>query len=268
MNLSKFLSQDELVLIFALIFIFVSTGFGAVPLIVFFVLYRFNFITKIITMEYSWLALVLIQGYFVAIYWSQTNNHDYLFFYFCLLNYLRFAIQIESSQFRRAAGLLIGLVFAIAAIQKLKSHEFFTGLVLEKTILVDSRVNKIFRQGLGLNDNMFQTNLHAENIESNHIKRENILLSNETIKSLSKIATVWTLVLEFTIGILFLINSKAKDVFLPIFLVTTYPVLPVFGFLLVLLAIAISQAQSKKTVVYYLLSAVFLFPTMTVLGIL
>jgi hypothetical protein len=195
-----------------------------------------------------WLVLSLAWGTQVALHWFDSDNHRFLFVYLCLALFLHADHPKRDELFALAARLLIGAVFCIAVIQKVSNAEFRSGAYMEITLLTDARVVPILKQALGLDGSTAQLNLERmESVVDGSRQTSVALIRPPLLRRGAIVLTWWTVLIETLIAMTFLIPrlGRWRNEFLQIFLITSYTLIPITGFGLILVALGVGQSQVR-----------------------
>ncbi|MEO0457759.1 MAG: hypothetical protein AAF152_14440 [Cyanobacteria bacterium P01_A01_bin.114] len=180
--------------------------------------------------------------------WSVLVNHEYLITYWVIVC----AIAVWSTTPKKVlawnARLLIGLCFLFATLWKFISGEYLNGSFLHLTFLLDSRLEMgavlmggINPESLATNQRLFET-----------LQTTTAPLALETTPLLSVVSVIlsyWTLLIEGGVAIAFLMPGlkwlyQRRDGLLMLFIVTTYSVIPVFGFGAILMIMGLAQCKN------------------------
>ncbi len=179
-------------------------------------------------------SIALIQD------WSSADNHKYLLAYWLWVMTLATSVRDEET----AAAVLswharffLVFVFTVAAFQKLFSPTYMSGEMFELKLLLDDRF-KAFGHLLGFDKSIADAaRMMVAKLKSplNEFTGNAVLLpANDTSRTLALLITWYDLLVQFTIGLLFIPARKITDrlghLVLLFFIFTTYLPAPVFGF--------------------------------------
>jgi hypothetical protein len=195
-----------------------------------------------------WLLLSIAWGTQVALHWFDSDNHRFLFVYLCLALFLHAGHPKREQLFALTARLLISAVFCIAVIQKLSNAEFRSGAYMEITLLVDKRVVPLLKQVLGLDQATTQVNLERmKSVIDGSGSTAVTLIRPSLLRHGAMVLTWWTILIEILIAITFLVPrlGRWRDEFLQVFLLTSYTLIPITGFGLILVALGVGQSQAR-----------------------
>ena len=225
-----------------------------------------------------WYVVATLLGTTVYLTWESSDNHKYLFVYWCLALCCAFSLPRPHQQEALALSSrwLIGLCMLLAAVWKLATPEYTSGTFFRYELLCDGRLTPL-ASWLG--------NLPAAALETNRQLRELIqdghfrglavnaveLAESPRLVWLAHAMTWWTVAIEGTLAALFLWPSAEKprpvagvrlgrSLALPLtpslafarnfallaFAATTYFVAPVRGFGWVLMLLGLAQCKDDQ----------------------
>ncbi len=202
-----------------------------------------------------WVAIVSIFAASNLIHWYLIDNHMYLMLYWVLtLLISRIIFAISQSQESSLDILafngrwLLVCCMSLAVFWKLFQADYTDGSFFEFTLITDERF-KNFASKIGHVDiSKLSYNGYVEQNIFMLKELKHVLSSSLQIEKLAKALTWWTIGIEATIAILFLIPdhpSKRRFTMLKhwsliFFILSTYLIAPVFGFawLLILMGLA------------------------------
>lgn len=200
-----------------------------------------------------WLVLSFCLAMVNAYDWAWIDNHKYLITYWCMACTLAVAAKETDSILAWNGRLLVGLSFSYAILWKLIAGEYFDGSFLEFTFLTDNRVETVARWLGQMPPSMLPTNrLLKEALIT--FPCEDISATLSTTPGLQRLAlasSYWTLLIEGAVAVSFLVPdrvpmAKLRDVFLMLFIGTTYILLPVIGFALTLTIMGFAQCPRDR----------------------
>jgi hypothetical protein len=199
--------------------------------------------------EATWLLLTVAWGISLALNWLNTDNHRFLFVYLCLTLYLHASHANRNQSFAVAARLLIGVVFSVGVIQKAVNPDFRSGAFMQATLLLDQRAVSALSGIFGLDAISRRVNL--ERVTALVDARQPGTVSLETAPAVTfgaQALTIWTLVVETGIGVCFLVNILPlwRDALLLTFIISTYALIPITGFGIVLIALGLGQTLTAR----------------------
>ena len=193
--------------------------------------------------------------------WNWIDNHKYLITYWCMAC----TISVISKDIMKVlswnARHLLGLVFFFAFIWKLIAGQYINGSFLHFVFMTDSRVEVAASFFGNLESSILPINrLLISALKDIPNSGIHITLETSTsLKSISLIASYWTLFIEGVLVLMFMLPSrfrltKARDLFLILFIGTTYILLPVTGFAFILGVMGFAQCtrSHRATQIGYL----------------
>ncbi len=199
-----------------------------------------------------WAALAALTLWRVVADWPLADNHAYLLGYWCLA--LAVATGLSEPQTAAAnARWLIGLCFALAALQKWLSPDFANGVFFTTTLVGDGR----FADFVVLFSNTSYADLDAARayFEGDYRYQDPGPAPNlpPSLLLLATLSTWWNLLDQTLVAAAFLAPAsswlgRCRDPLLLIFCLVTYAVAPVYGFGWLLLAMGFSQSAPLASV--------------------
>ena len=220
-----------------------------------------------------WLLITLILFFIVLRSWFVIDNHKFLELYWCFALFIAISskIQERSKILFFNAKMLIGLSMLFATLWKLLSITYLDGTFFEYTLLLDDRFQHVTGMFGGLTDSQITKNLASIDLLKNGYlfgigNNEFQIFSSNNTQIIAQFITWWTIVIEASIAVLFLMPTNSfteisRNVLLLIFIVTTYCIFSLvsFGWLLVILGI--SQCTSKRPyfIILYFVALILLF---------
>jgi hypothetical protein len=224
------------------------------------IIFVLAFKRKVFQESQFWLFLTFTWGLNLSLSWRRAENHDFLFFYILVSIYLSVK-KLNSKYFlQRSSRVLLAILFFVAFAQKLSSSEFHSGSFLITTYTFDSRVVNIFPRIFGLSYPDYNTNQDA--IEAmKEISGELSFSVNQpdSFSLFGLITTYWTLFIELVIALSFITSvfRGFRDYILQLFIFTSYLIIPISGFGLLLCLLGLMQAPTSKHKLGYLYGVVF-----------
>ena len=208
-------------------------------------------------------ALLLVVH--VGLHYHTSDNHKFLLTYWCLA--LTGALTLRDPQAALALNgrLIIGIVFLLAAAWKLTSASYVNDDTFYFLLLTDSRFFSLAYLLGGMPWETFAAN--QESIGTLNSLPETIpLTGTAALPAVAKFLSWWTVLIEGTIAILFLIPRGEKialgrHLTLLLFLASTYPPTSViqFGWIVIIMAIASTPPEAKRIRLAYVVTFFFLF---------
>lgn len=193
------------------------------------------------------LVWVALTGLVLARYlpdWEGVDNHDWLLVYWCAALACALLSTEPVAVLRTQARLLAGLVFALAVAWKLRSGQYVDGSFFEHALLADPRLEPVARWVGGLSDAEYAANASLLGDLVSGAPAVS-LVTTERLRAAAFVMTWSALLLETAAAVCFLAPpasrlGRLRHAMVFVFCVTTYLVVPVIGFgvLLVLMAYA------------------------------
>jgi len=210
-----------------------------------------------------WLALAALAAARIALDWPLSDNHAYLLGYWCLGLGLAFAAGAPAApeaaaRLARTARLLVGLVFALATLQKLVSPDYLDDTFFRYALAVDDRFEPLGRL-LGRSDEaLAQSRSLLEAPPWALPPPGAAFVETPALRAAASLFTLATLALEAVVALAFLLPARRipawlRDASLLVFCAATYAIAPVAGFGWLLLALGVAQtepARSRARAVY------------------
>ena len=220
-----------------------------------------------------WFALTALLVANHAVLWHVTDNHKYLQTYWCVALGLSRLPGAHPAMVKLNARWLIGLCFVFATFWKLFAPEFMDGAFFRFTLLTDPRFSGFADLAGGVPADVTAANLDAlERLRRPFGDISLVRLEDSPrIAPLAAILSYWTIAVESSIALLFLLPerfrlSAARDFALLLFMFSTYPVATVVGFGRLLSLMGLAQTTNRlgvERVVYlacFLLMPLYEFP--------
>lgn len=224
-----------------------------------------------------WVLILLFNAIFYLILdlVGYVPNHKHIFAYVALAVTISLFIGNKSYSLsldflKSQSRIIIGLCFLFATIGKFLAPEFLNSLFFDFTNTTDPRffgatsiIGDVNMDLLKYNEASF-----ASFLKSNNPYESFVLHGADNIKGFSGFLTYWTIFIEGMIALCFLLPpklklSKFKNLFLVVFILTTYPVATVTGFAIILAFMGFVQSLEKNKLtsfsVFYL-SVLLLLP--------
>ena len=219
-----------------------------------------------------WFVLAALFAANHVLLWHVLDNHKWLLTYWCLaLGVARLQPQMLAT-LAGSARLLIGLCFLFATVSKILSPDYLDGSFFEFTLLTDRRFSGFTEIVGGVPASVSAANASAlRELARPYGDTYNVVVqSAPRIPSLATFLTWWTLAIEGSLALLFLlpvrVAGRVRDGFLVLFLLSTYPVATVVGFGRILAILGFVQTPNRigiERAVYltcFLLLPVYRFP--------
>lgn len=223
-----------------------------------------------------WIVILLFSATFYLIFdlVGYIPNHKHIFAYVTLAVLISLFISKElecSLDFLKTQSrIIIGLCFLFATIGKFLAPEFLNSTFFNFTNTTDPRffgatsiLGGVEMDLLKENEINFTSFLRGNNPNANFIVH-----GTDNINGFSKFLTYWTIFIEGMIALSFIapINSwisKYRNIFLVIFIITTYPIATVTGFAIILAFMGFVQSlENRKLTVFsvFYLAVLLLLP--------
>ena len=212
---------------------------------------------------YWFIWFTFIFGVRCYIHWPSADNHTFLFSFWCLTLGCSLLARDQERVVKLNAQWYVGLVFGFATLWKVLSTEYLNGSVFQFFLTMDPRFFEIAHL---LGDYSSQMAVHnREVIEQMWTAVGVVRLGGAPDFILAQCLTWWTLLIEATIAILFLVPNRYRleiwrHVVLQLFIVVTYPPTHIvgFGWILIILGWAQCQEDFRKIQVGYFILFVLL----------
>ncbi len=185
-----------------------------------------------------------------ALHWDTIDNHKYLITYWCYVCALVCTADHSAQVMRTNARVLIGLAFGFAVLWKLVAGEYLDGSFLYFEFLTEKRLGAASHLISGLSyDDLERNQLLLSQLSATLLPEMSIRLAgSEGLRKLCLGMSYWTLLIEGVVAFTFLVPrtpllGRYRDVFLMVFVATTYFLLPVAGFAFVLTLLGLMQCE-------------------------
>lgn len=213
--------------------------------------------------KYYWLLLTIFSviPYLILDLVGYVPNHKHIFAYVILaITIILFFSEKKEilNNLKIQAKFIIGLCFLFAVIGKFLAPEFLNGSFFEFTNTIDPRFYGF---------TSFVADIDPLLLKENETNMQNLLSTNNTdflfnvngAKSLSDVGLIisyWTIFIEGMIAITFCLPSsfflsKYRNIFLIVFILTTYPIATVYGFAIILAALGFIQSIKTNKLTKY-----------------
>jgi hypothetical protein len=202
-----------------------------------------------------WMSLSALTAVRVIIDWPLADNHAYLLSYWCLAASLALMAKDTGKVLAFNGRLLIGLVFLFACIWKFAvSTDYAGGTFFQVTMITDDRFEGLARVAGGLDEQSYaelreSVVQHLDAPPGHAVDMPEISIR---FKYLAIAATVWNLVINAALAIIFLWPSgprvnPLRHLTLLTYCVVTYAIATVDGFGWLLLAMGSAQTDLGQT---------------------
>lgn len=185
----------------------------------------------------TWFALAAVHLVPLLGRWEGVDNHEWLIGYWVLAIGLAFLARDPAAVLARQGSLLVALVFGFAVVWKVISGQYLDGDFFTHALLADPRFEPVTTTVLRLPDDAYAANQAA--LARMATDAEPVTLaSSGAVRPAALAMTWWGLVLEALLAVAYLVrHPRAVRLRLPLlalFVVSTYAVVPVVTFGLVL----------------------------------
>jgi hypothetical protein len=205
-----------------------------------------------------WYVVATLLGTTVYLNWESSDNHKYLFVYWCLA--LCSALTLPRAQQATALAVssrwLIGLCMLLAILWKLAMPDYRDGTFFQFTLLADERFAHFAETVTGvlpqtLADNRLLQDLLREGHLQGALVNSVEFGSSLSVGIVAQGMTWWTLGIEGLLAVAFLAPDRrstalARNVLLLTFAVTTYVIAPVRGFGWMLMLLGLAQCEDRE----------------------
>jgi hypothetical protein len=202
----------------------------------------------------TWALITGFFAYWAKRSWFEIDNHAYLYL---IWMFTMFLVALVAREHQREAAatasrLLLGLVMALATLQKALSPSYVSGSFMEFLLLFEPRFQTPAWWAAGIDLASLGANVEQLTrwIETSAGLPDARLLAPSSSARLDAVSAVLTwggIVVEGTVAATFLIPSNharvviARTTMLIVFVVVTYPIAPVVAFGWVLLVLGLAQ---------------------------
>ena len=197
-----------------------------------------------------WSAFVFVLVWRNLEPWYLIDNHQYLIMYWCFACGLCCVSRNPAKVLDVNARLLVGLCFALATFWKLAGQEYLSGSFLEHTLMSDKRFESFTSLACGIPRGTFVEARRQLGILADVSTPDAFVTlgCSPCVRVLARALSYWTILIEGSLGLVFLLLPKAPFYFLRhalllIFLFTTYALVPVPGFATLLATMGIAHSQ-------------------------
>lgn len=219
---------------------------------------------------YLWFGVTAVMGAWQAWHWERMDDHVVVTTYWTLALGLSLLASEPGRAMEINARRLVGLVFAFAVFWKVTSPDFLRGAFFHYTLLADDRF-RFFAEHLGgLSSEAYDANtaaiatLYAAPEAIGHVA----LTSSAWLIALANLMTACGIATEATVALTFLAPLPERlwgirFAALLVFCLTTYAMVPVAGFALLLLTLGLAQTRPgwrSRMVFAVALPVMYLYP--------
>ena len=204
-----------------------------------------------------WAALFVAVGLRQLATWHTLDDHVVATTYWCGAVALGLGAQDRRATLATSARFLVGALFAFAAAWKLLSGQFADGTFFRYALLFDDRFEVVGRVVGGTTESVRAASLGPVSaLLGGSPSGEVVLREGSNAVGLALVMTWWGIVVEAAIAATFLLPLPvrwqwSRHASLVAFAATTYLVVPVGGFGVLLLVLGSAQARSDRLRVAY-----------------
>jgi hypothetical protein len=222
--------------------------------------------TSVRQARWTWIAaaVILIAG--TLLNWYSLDNHKYLLCYWTIAIFCSLCTRDPEQTLAQSARTLIALVFLLAVVQKAISPDYLDGTMMYYELLTDPRFAGIAQHVGAMPDHLMQLNEAARSALINYDSNVHAVTLRATplIMPIAMALTWWNFAIQIVIGVAFALAPstwlhRTRDLWLLVFLFTTYLFAPVIGFGWVLAIMGIAQTGEREHRVRFAYLAAFLF---------
>jgi hypothetical protein len=213
-----------------------------------------------LNMPQFWYIVATLLGTTVYLNWESSDNHKYLFVYWCLALCGAFSLprKQQAAALATSSRWLIGLCMALAAAWKLAMPDYRDGSFFQHVLVADERFAQFTAAVAGvplkgLADNRaLETLLHEGHLLGSTVQSV-VLSSSPVVSRLAQAMTWWTVLVEAVLAVAFFgpdcrRTAVARNGILLVFAVTTYFIAPIRGFGWVLMLLGLAQCGERERV--------------------
>ncbi len=211
------------------------------------------FLPELLRRPAFWFTIAAVQATRNIAAWTTVDDHIILVNYWCLAIGLSLLSPQPLDNLSLNGRLLIGLTFLFAALWKTTSTEYMDSSFFKYCLLLDDRFLYVTKALGGLTNTQLAENysMVARLREPTSSLTEVALHSSTTIDLLSMFLTWWTLAIEWTMALAFLMGSRTilapvRNLVLLLFAASTYVVVPVGGFGTTLMVLGFAQSEDAQ----------------------
>lgn len=201
-----------------------------------------------------WWAVLGVMTLVIIDQWYVIDNHKYLLTYWVFACMFAVWSGAPNELLRWNGRVLVGLAFAFALFWKLAGGEIVNGGFFHATYLLDERFRGLGMLVGGMHRADFLTNGALLKVLQDFPGAEVsvTLISSSALKWWSLFSSWWVLLIESAIAVSFLVPAikfldERRDLFLLIFIGTTYLVAPVDVFAMTLAVLGLAQCDPHRT---------------------
>lgn len=203
---------------------------------------------KIRTSPWLWLGAAAVLTVALLPRWDRIDDHVWLAVYWTLALGLALTTARPERVLRLSGRLLLGLVFLLAFCWKIGTPEFRDTTFFQYSLLEDSRFEFVATGVIGVSDEAMDQNASAtESLADDPHEGATVHLREvPSVGPVARVFTYWGILIEGLLALTWLapLPLRARWVrhaCLLAFFVTTYLVVPVGGFAVMLVTLALTQ---------------------------
>jgi hypothetical protein len=204
-----------------------------------------------------WYVVATLLGTTLYLNWESSDNHKYLFVYWCLALCGAFSLPRAQQQPALAVSSrwLLGLCMLLAAAWKLAMPDYRGGEFFQYTLLADERFAHFTSLAAGIPPQALADNRALRELlcagQLRGCDVSSVLFGGgSTIPALACAMTWWTVAIEAALGIAFVLPDRRgtallRNSLLLLFAATTYFIAPVRGFGWMLMLLGLGQCEER-----------------------
>ncbi len=205
-----------------------------------------------LTNRWLWVVMTAETWRVVITKWWIINNHEFLIGYWCLVCLIAVCSKERDKVLSHNACMLVGLSFGFAIIWKLAANEYLNGEFIHFFLLRDIRFSWLAAMISDINLDQLYDNrefLHALKILPGPGLGVNFH-GNQTLRIMAILFSFWVLWIETTLATSFLFSwpkalIRYRSALLLLFICTTYVIVPLHRFALVLNIFGFAQCPKE-----------------------
>lgn len=201
-----------------------------------------------------WYVTAMLLGTTIYFNWESSDNHKYLFVYWCLALCTTFSLPRGQwgEGLARTSRLLIALCMILATVWKVATPEYMDSRFFTFELLTDDRFANFTHWTTGVSAQTLELNRELRSLltRDSAAWTSTVQLSGAAqVGPLALFLTWWTVIIEGTLGLLYLLpagkwTNRTRNTLLILFAATTYSVAPVRGFGWMLMLLGLAQCPS------------------------
>src|SRR5262245_45435593 len=204
-----------------------------------------------------WYVVATLLGTTVYLNWESSDNHKYLFVYWCLALCSAFSLPVEqqAAALATSSRWLIGLCMLLAAAWKLAMSDYRDASFFQFSLLADERLAHFTSLLAGIPQRTLAENRLLEGLlRDGHLVGSTVqsvaLAGTSAVAFVSWLMTIWTVLIEGLLAVVFLVPDRrgvatVRNTLLLTFATTTYLIAPVRGFGWMLMMLGAAQCEER-----------------------